>query len=176
MILEKSTEIYNKSLLDASTSSIREILLSSFPVVVSFIYFLLDTEVEQRNEYEEMVSSMKRDLFLIVEQRQWPHRCVPQKITSPYCETCRVVVVLGWRVYIWHLESISSFFFYINPFRIMKQVIICGFIKSAMRHLFFKIFKGINFLTYVKRLNLVTKKLEIVLTIATNCDAVKLRS
>lgn len=70
MILEKSTEIYNKSLLDASTSSIREILLSSFPVVVSFIYFLLDTEVEQRNEYEEMVSSMKRDLFLIVEQRQ----------------------------------------------------------------------------------------------------------
>lgn len=57
----------------------------------------------------------------------------------------------------------------------MKQVIICGFIKSAMRHLFFKIFKRINFLTYVKRLNLV-KKLEIVLTIATNCDAVKLRS
>lgn len=104
---------FNKSLLDASISSIREILLSSFPVAVSFIYFLVDTEVEQRNEYEEMVSSMKRDLFLIVEQRQWPHRCVPQKITSPYCETYCRVVVLGWRVYMWHLESISFFFSFI---------------------------------------------------------------
>lgn len=154
-------------MLDASISSIREILLSAFPVAVSFIYFLVDTEVEQRNEYEEMVSSMKRDLFLIVEQRQWPHRNVCT--AKNYFTILRNILQSSssWMTCIYVTFRINKFFFsFILALWELWNVIYhyLWIYKICDATPFFKIFKRINFFTCVKRLNLVIKKLEIALT------------
>lgn len=107
---------------------------------------------------EEMESSMKRDLFLIVEQRQWPHRCAPQKNYLTMLRNVQGSSWLGWRVY---MTFRINFLFFLYVLWIMKSSFLdCYWIyKICDARSFSKIFKGINFLIYDKRLNLSYQKI-----------------